>query len=518
MKKNEKFLALLLSVVMILTCFVGTVTVNAENATPTATIVVTADAVEVGATKIPVTLTVESEVGINEALIKVSSDLGDIIAQPTVVVNEGVGTAIADNAGNATDYNSFYLSAVSPDGQAETVMGEITKATITAVFVNEAGIAAGDYFVDVEIPEGKVIAASKDEVAIKLECTKLEIVVAEAVTEPVEIDANLLAHNLLLTESVGSRITVNVAAKNGLTTLGYTDYYMVIDYQLYDDSYNLTRDQITFKSSERNEEISTTKVDYFDFTRIALFEMPLEYDVYLYLYDANGDVTAYVKNTTSIRTQALNYANKYSTDTALLRTLADMVNYGAAAQNFFAASNAGTDICDAELPTVGFESFQTYASKATDLPATFNTTNTVKNPIKYVESSAFRGAATVLISSSTSIRFQFLAPGYDISKVHAVISYTDGYGDLVSETVNLSDITPTVSGSNTIYPHIFTKLALYDLEETVSVELYNDGVKEISFEYSAGNFVNQYIGNATYTEILTAMELFAQSAKLKLVG
>lgn len=182
MKKNEKFLALLLSVVMILTCFVGTVTVNAENATPTATIVVTADAVEVGATKIPVTLTVESEVGINEALIKVSSDLGDIIAQPTVVVNEGVGTAIADNAGNATDYNAFYLSAVSPDGQAETVMGEITKATIKVVFTNEAGIAAKEtpYTVNVEIPEGKVIAASKDEVAIDLVCDGLEIVVEEA--------------------------------------------------------------------------------------------------------------------------------------------------------------------------------------------------------------------------------------------------------------------------------------------------------------------------------------------------
>ena len=497
-KLFKKALACCLVAALALTCFVGALSVNAE--TYAGTIVAGEIEVAADATTAVVPVVINADAALNAAKITVAAE-GWTVSSIAVDAASTAAKIDAENINGAT----FLIEAV------DNTAG-FTTATVNVTLTAEAAVAA-----DVVITLDEVHAATWNEDVVNLAITDGAITVKAAVVEPTPIEAKLLAHNLLLTEAVGSRISVNVSAKNGLTTLGYTDYYLVIDYQLYDDSYNLTTDTITYNSDEYAFQNTAGTVDYFDFTSIALFEMPLTYDVYLYLI-TDGVTVAYVKETTSITTQALAYAQKYSTDIPLLKTLADMVNYGAAAQEFFAAQNAGSDICDAELPTVGFEDYQTYASTVDDLPESFNTTNTVKNPTKHVETSTMKAAATVLISSSTSIRFQFLAPGYDISKVTAKISYTDGYGDPVVADVALADITPTVSGSNTIYPYLFAKLALYDLDETVHVSLYNDGVEEISFDYSAGNFVNQYIGNATYTNILTAMELFAQSAKAKLVG
>ena len=406
----------------------------------------------------------------------------------------------------------------------ETVL---TSMTVNLTFTINEGAAAQDYAITITKQQtcdygqatpngfGSFTYADNEEF-IAMSITEGAVTVVEdQTTEPVRIDATLLQHDLLLTESVGSVIAVNVSANGGLKTLGYDDYYLTIEYEKYASGYNLETKTLTLNPEDRDRQNAAQTVDFFNFTDIALYEMPLDYTVTIYLKNAEGSTVAYTDDVTSITKQALAYAQKYSTDIKLLTTLADMVNYGASVQNFFATTNPGADIESAVLPTVGFEEYQQYASDASDLPEVFNTT---KENIKKLESTTLQADASVLISSSNSIRYQFLATGYEVSELKAEISYTDSYGYLITKTVDFSDMELNSAGGRAIYSYTFTNLAIYDLEKTVSVSLkYNDS-EELEFNYSVGNFVNTYINVDDYNDVLTKMELFSQSARIKLVG
>lgn len=397
---------------------------------------------------------------------------------------------------------------------ANDYANNITAAKITLTFAT-ADLAAGSYAVAIE----NIDAGNYAEAPVAFDTTAGAIVVAEAVVEPaepVEITNKLIAPSLLMTEAAASEIGINVSAKNGLTTLGYADYYLEITYDYYASGYVLDTKTITLQPEDAYR--TTGTVDYFLFDKIALYEMPLEYTVKLCLLDDKGAYVAYNTATTSVQKLALAYANKYSTDAKLLTALVDMVNYGAAIQEFFASTNSGSDIDGAALPNVGFEAYADYASDASDLPDSFNNTNTTKNPTinpDVVVTNQIKNVASVIVGASNSIEFKFQAKAeYTPSQLTAVISYTNAYGNVVSETVSFADM----AVSNYVYTTVFTKLALYDLDETVHVSILNNGTEQLSFDYSVGNYVNQYIGNAAFTEVFTAMELFAQSARAKLVG
>lgn len=339
-----------------------------------------------------------------------------------------------------------------------------------------------------------------------------KITVVEDATGPVEIQEVLVAHSILLTESVGSQIAVNVGSIN---TLGYSDYYLSIDYKSYASGYILEDKTLTLNSNEYDRQNTSKTVSYFYFTKIALYEMPLEYTVTVFLKNNENEVVAYSKSTSSIQSQALAYAQKYSTDIKLLTTLVDMVNYGAAAQTFFAQLNPGSDIVDALLPTNGFEAYQQYASSTDDLPESFNT---IKEIIKDVPETTLVPTATILIGASNSIQYKFMANNYDSSKLSLEVSYLDSYGTLQEATVPFTDLAVQQSGDNTIYTYVYSDLAIYDLEKTVTVKIVNNGITELTYKYSVGNFVNANIGNTSFADILTKMELFSQSARIKLVG
>ena len=165
----KKALAFCLVAALALTCFVGTFSVSAAEFG--ATITVAPVTVEQGETSVPVVLAVDSAAaGINEALIKVSSTVGTIDAEATLV-KDAAGTAYTEDElelldysinyiQDATDYGSFYLSSKTTDSG-------VTAAFIKVVFTVAADKAAGDYAVAIDIPADKVIAASAAEDVIK---------------------------------------------------------------------------------------------------------------------------------------------------------------------------------------------------------------------------------------------------------------------------------------------------------------------------------------------------------------
>ena len=540
----KKSLALVLSAALCLTALVGCLTVSAEGASAT----VTVGSVEVNsdATKatVPVTVKTDDANGIAAAMFELKVDSSkltfnsvweeSITWDDTTNINvqtvlgeldaEGTTQRVVPVSGE-TDTYRFLVEAIK-DGSSDT-LGYIKSATFNITFDIVAGTTGT---IDIEYVNDAHSQACNGgtfdvntatylgtEALIGLTGTNGAVTVKAASTEPVEITNNLLAHNLYLSASVGSEIAVNVSAKNGLTTLGYSDYYLTIEYNHYISGYKLeAADPITLLPSQRYRQNTAGTVDYFTFTSLALYEMPLDYTVTLYLKNESGDTVAFKKDTTSVVTQALTYTKKYSTDAQLLCMMVDMVNYGAAVQEFFAKVNPSSDIATAVLPTVGFEEYQNYASSSDVLPEQFNN---IKSLEKVVTESTLNATSTVIIGASNNIEYTFLANDYDQSKLVAEIEYIDSYNRTIKETINFTDMERKVSPKgNVTYRCVFDKLAIYDAEKTVSVKLINDGIQEATYTYSLGNFVNSYIKTEGFTDMLTKMELFSRSARIKLVG
>lgn len=524
----KKSLALVLSAALCLTALVGCLTVSAEGTTAKPTYAL--DAVEGKPGDIvTVTATISNLNKVCAEHIKVTFPaglaIGDItdgnggvytrLTETTDVTDPDlVGlyskTTTADN-GTLIQFVDF-VNWPKTDGTYDNVIESLvikfaatisTEAEAGHVYDITAAVDAADYdadkLMDVDITNGSVT-------------------VKAAATEPVEITNKLLAHDLYLSAAVGSRIAVNVNANNGLMSLGYSDYYLVIDYNKYGSGYkDFVSHSDTLLSSQKKGQNAKGTVDYFYFTSLALYEMPLEYTVTIYLKDDTGNTVAYKRETTSVVSQALTYAKKYSNDTTLLTALVDMVNYGDAVQTYFANSNQNSLIATAVSPKIGFEDYQQYASSADVLPAKFNDT---KKLVKVLDTTTLQGSSTVIIGASNNIKYTFLANNYDQSKMVAEIEYVDSYGKTQNTTINFADMDRAVSpkNGNVTYSCVYEGLAIYDVEKTVSVKLINDGVHEATYNYSLGKFVNSYIGIAEFTDVLTKMELFSRSARIQLVG
>ena len=537
----KKSLALVLSAALCLTALVGCLTVSAEGASAT----VTVGSVEVNsdATKatVPVTITATGD-GIAAAMFELKVDttkinlsgLWEDIATNIKTESDSIGinVSVSNDGDNVTtvaseDVYRFIVEGVDPTSGENVSIKQFTNASFDLTFNIASGVTGENAIEFVNDTHAQACNAGTfdintgkytgDEVPFTLTGTNGAVTVKAASTEQVEITNNLLAHNLYLSASVGSEIAVNVSAKNGLTTLGYSDYYLTIEYNHYISGYKLeAAEPITLLPSQRYRQNTAGTVDYFTFTSLALYEMPLDYTVTLYLKNESGDTVAFKKDTTSVVTQALTYTKKYSTDAQLLCMMVDMVNYGAAVQEFFAKVNPSSDIATAVLPTVGFEEYQNYASSSDVLPEQFNN---IKSLEKVVTESTLNATSTVIIGASNNIEYTFLANDYDQSKLVAEIEYIDSYNRTIKDTINFTDMERKVSPKgNVTYRCIFDKLAIYDAEKTVSVKLINDGIQEATYTYSLGNFVNSYIKTEGFTDMLTKMELFSRSARIKLVG
>ena len=124
----KKSLTLCLVAILAFSCFAGIV--SAETAY-TATIAVVDQTITQGTTSVDVTLNItSSEVGINEALIEVSSPLGTIATEATLV---SYTTANKESASiqypkGSTNFGSFYLSVADDLSTSPSTMGSLSAA------------------------------------------------------------------------------------------------------------------------------------------------------------------------------------------------------------------------------------------------------------------------------------------------------------------------------------------------------------------------------------------------------
>ncbi|MEE1074225.1 MAG: hypothetical protein U0K93_01960 [Acutalibacteraceae bacterium] len=161
----KKSLTLCLVAILAFSCFAGIV--SAETAY-TATIAVVDQTITQGTTSVDVTLNINSsQIGINEALIEVSSDIGTINSKATLDEATAAIASIELPEGS-TNYGSFYLSAkndISGETGETTVLGSIATASITVTFTVDKNKAVGTYPINIAV-DG-VRAASSDEDVIK---------------------------------------------------------------------------------------------------------------------------------------------------------------------------------------------------------------------------------------------------------------------------------------------------------------------------------------------------------------
>lgn len=349
----------------------------------------------------------------------------------------------------------------------------------------------------------------------------------DSYTEPIAIptvtSAVTFSHALNVSAVVADQITVST--KQMRTNFGEgATYFIDVAYETYSstsDLYNLTNAHTVLTSANRETSTgtSTANKDIIFFKKMALYEMTLDFDMTLYIKNEAGVVVAYSSYESSIADMALALATQYPSNTNLLTCLADMCNYGKAAQEFFAAANPTKDIVSAVDPTVVLGDYMVNASDISILPGAGEYDNTKVQNNKIDSSTGFISAnMTLNIASSNRIQYTLRADGYDLADCEIVMSYTSLYG-AKEVNVDMSELTPNglTGAGKQKYLYQFGDLPIYDVNAVVTMSMYHNGVLEMTSQYSVGNFVNTYVEAASdLGTVMRTMELFANSTAIQL--
>lgn len=539
MKYLKKTTALLLSVLLLFSAMVTGFTVTADGNTAT----ITAAAVEAQAgANVDVPVTVDTT-GLTAAIFTVTVDglvvnsyaFGDDFKEVyTDVYNNEYTFAVtakadADFAGTATVVTLNV--AVPANAAAGTVLG-VTVADATAADYAEAyvAVATANGSVTVKAAEVECDHANAEATVATQPTKDAEGVMTytcecgHSWTETIDIPTNIvtlnanakLQHNLTLADRVYDRFVFSVKQ---FSNLGYdpvnNGYFVTREYGKYEVTgglYKYSAKSDVLLDSDKDVANSAGNGRSFFFNELALYEMTVNYSITVYVKDANGVVVAYLTDETSIADEALALAQSKdpTSDRDLLVCLADMMNYGKAAQDFF--KRDGDDLSDAVSPTDVLGDFMSYASDESVLPAELPADEGLE---KVVSTSSFNAKGNVVVDASTLPSFMVIAGNYEPEKTSIVVSYKNSYGNDVVEPVTVE---PTLNSSNKWrYDFVFSGLAMYDLSETVTVSMSYNGVEEATYKYSLSYYVNQKISDATYTNILTKMAIFSRSARIQLL-
>lgn len=297
-----------------------------------------------------------------------------------------------------------------------------------------------------------------------------------------------------------------------------SSYFIVVDYQKYGKGYILQNETTTLTAVDKLVDFSTANKDVLIFKDIALYEMTLDFTLTAYFKNADGVVVGYATHTTSIANIALDFANLYPNDIEFLTAMADMCNYGAAAQGVFANQNPGSDICNAVLPTTIFADYMGNASSTDGMPAA-GSYNNDKLSTKHVSTTGFVSAGQTLnIAASNQIQYTLRYDNYDFSDVVIKVHYEDSVYGPKEVVLTEADLIANGNASNgqPKYLYYFTDLSIFDCDKTVTMDMYYQGNLELTSIYSLGNYVNANLSNESLGSLLTYMELFSNSIGIKL--
>ncbi|MCQ2451235.1 MAG: hypothetical protein MJ080_04595 [Clostridia bacterium] len=319
--------------------------------------------------------------------------------------------------------------------------------------------------------------------------------------------------NLVVTELVA--VSYGVSKKNILAT-GADSYKLVFDYEGY-DNYNTVPKQTVIDWNAHDSANGTDNKRFYTFKDIPLYFLGANYTITVYFYKDGVAVNHYIVPETNIIaiTNADCAAN--ISNTRVVKAYADMIQYASEAQAYFANQYKDKDIATAALPTESFN-YTSYATAPGDASIPYRAVNSGAVVATGSPFAAFEPSVMLDTSNQFSYIIKFPSPTTnDASKLVVRVHYTNGYGTVVSRDYTvanggLSQIDTTAA--RTRYSVTFDNLALYDLEKSVYCDVIYDGVKQYTYTYTLGNYVNTQAGATSGMQyVVKAMGVFYESAK-----
>ena len=300
--------------------------------------------------------------------------------------------------------------------------------------------------------------------------------------------------DLCVDEAVYPRIAITNA--NVFSVSGADSYYLVVDYDKFASTdvakYVKRTESVTFNMSDKTGQNKNGSKWYYALHDIPIYGMGNQFQVTIYMVK-DGVATGYWESQPTC-IAALAEASYGLVDT-LDRCLADLVQYGNELLKYFAYNYPDSDLSKAPL----LDTYFSHLDDATSLDLANIPYTSVNNSSALTETNIkLVGSTNVIIGDSNQIRYRVSVPlAYDTSKLTAIVHYNNGYGNEVSKTYTTDNMTffRTTATANEYYIY-FTNCALYDLEKTLTIDVYYDEVKQYTNAYTLGTYVNN---NSTVT-------------------
>jgi len=323
-----------------------------------------------------------------------------------------------------------------------------------------------------------------------------------------------VSRSIILAEKIGIKFAVQASAQaNALAK--YDDYFIRIETQSYDGTYNLN-DVVLDIASDDTYDATTSLISY-SYMNLTSYEMTIPVNATIY-YLKDGEIVACSKTyTDTLNDRAMTFAKKFdysdlsSASAKEGAMYLNLIKYGIEAQKYFAKSNTNSNIATAELPTFeeGYEAYVT-----TTVPELTETKSNVK-----AEGVTAAMSRNVIVGASNALLYKIqvkdttIPSTADLSKLYLEVSYVSSTSKVgtVTETVCLADL-ELVSGT---YRYNFEKVAIYDSHRKVTAKLYSIDNPEnilITNTYSVESDAIKNINNGTDTDFWKAMAIFGHSA------
>ena len=469
-KLFKKALACCLVAALALTCFVGAISVNAENATGSA--IVTGITVTEGATEatVKVTLTSNDAEGIHAAIVTVSSNFGAIksVVDADEYYVEGVETAQTDFFVDDGDINGNTFLV-----QARSNAVNDKEINLNVTFEAETAPVAGTY--PVTITAGSVPAASWNEVVTEFTTLTGADIVVEAAKPEIELFV-LGGANMTL----GNELAMSFFIPKGNTTS--LDNYVVIKKAYADDRGDK---EIILQQGEWTS--YNSKLYRVTFNGVAAKEMSDTISVTVYNKDGVQISETWTDSVATYATRVLSStATSVSQEMKILAV--DMLLYGAAAQNNF---GYGTDNLASDVLT---EEWRALATTGVELE-----NSQIKGPNLY--------GSNLTLENSILMNFYFNNVTTDMK---AIVTFTNYKG--VEKSYEIAG--ELFKKSGTRYGPVIDEIVLADASQLVTVEIQDSEGNVIG---SASDSVESYCARAINAKLDTnglyaAIMNFATSA------
>ncbi len=225
------------------------------------------------------------------------------------------------------------------------------------------------------------------------------------------------------------------------------------------------------------------------------------------IYGSNSDGTSVYHSeeyTNSVAGYARQLLEMDSTGNALKQLVVDMLNYGAAAQNYFGYQTS-------ELANDGFDAYQSYASAAYDL-------NNISGDKSSSHSSGTRVnfvGRTLVLKNKVGIAFILDASDYEGDIADISVAVRDYSGNLI-DTISGSELQKYGSEGNKYYGITYAITAARMQERhTFYVMIEGKETAEAYMEYSVSAYANNMKDNSNQKLIALLTELMEYSDSVK---